>query len=156
MHFSPWRLYKWKYDHLHVPVVVRAGKERRSTTDRSQYVWRRTVKVAALLNPCRHYRPSYTDKYHYARDRHRKTWHCTAHTITAAQAPLLLDYFIYNAKACQKLWTIFISFGKTATTDIKTTDTTTTTTTTRHLIGVHRSMFMNVPRLTNKRLRMDL
>ena len=51
MHSSPWRLYKWRYDHLHVPVVVRAGKERRFTTDRSQYVWRCTVKSRRPAEP---------------------------------------------------------------------------------------------------------
>jgi hypothetical protein len=153
MHSSPWRLYKWRYDHLHVPVVVRVGEERRSTRQEPVCMATHSEKSPPCWTPAVITgRVTQTNITTLATDT-GKLGTVQPTQITAAQAPWLLDYFVYNTKACQKLWTIFISFGKTATTDIKTTDTTTTT---RHLIGVHRSMSMNVSRLTNKRLRMDL
>lgn len=80
MHSSPLRLYRWRYDHLHVPVVVHANKERRSTTDRSQYVRRVTVKCRVSAEPLPSLPVELHRQCHYARDRHRKTLHCTPHT----------------------------------------------------------------------------
>jgi hypothetical protein len=68
-----------------------------------------------------------------------------------------LLYILYNTNVRQKLWTIFTSFGKTATTHTKTKDTTTTTTTTtsdwRTSLHVHEHFPTDKQTLTDGPLR---
>jgi hypothetical protein len=82
-------------------------------------------KVATLLNPCRHYRPSCTNITTLATDTGNLALY-SPHRLVPREYLGFLDYIIYDTKACQKLWANFISFGKTATVDTTTTDTTTT------------------------------